>query len=45
MDWKMIAQVFGGLLIVVAGYAYVSDKSYTHEQIRTLNERLTKLEK
>lgn len=45
MDWQIIAQVFGGLLVVVIGYAYLSDKKYTHEQIRTLSDRLGKLEK
>jgi hypothetical protein len=45
MDWQIIAQVFGGLLVVVVGYAYLSDKRHTQEQIRTLTDRLGKLEK
>lgn len=45
MDWQIIAQVFGGLLVLVVGYAYVSDKKHIHEQLKTLSDRVDKLSK
>ena len=43
MTWEFIAKCLGSLLLVVASYAYLSDKSYTQEKIHDLEKRVDEL--